>query len=73
MSTNKEVLNKGIKYLAWALPALFLGPTAIHFAFINKKQPLFPVILGIGTLVCVAAIYLIFKGIKTMMKGLFND
>jgi len=71
--TNKELLNKGIKYLAWALPALFIGPSAIHFALINKKQPLFPVILGIGIVVCIVGVALIFKGLKTMMKGLFND
>jgi len=71
--TNREVLNKGIKYLAWALPALFIGPTFIHFALINKKQPLFPVILGIGTIICITGVTLIFKGLKTIMKGLFND
>ncbi|MGG7034746.1 MAG: DUF6095 family protein [Flavobacterium sp.] len=71
--TNRELLNKGIKYLAWALPALFIGPTLIHFAFINKKQPLFPLIIGIGIVICITGVVLSFKGIKTMVKGLFND
>lgn len=71
--TNKELINKGVKYLAWALPALFIGPSAIHFSFINKKQPLFPVILGIGIILCIAGVVLIFKGLTTIVKGIFND
>ena len=71
--TNKDLLNKGIKYLAWALPALFIGPSAIHFAFINQKQPLYPVILGVGIIICIVGVVLIFKGLQTMMKALFND
>ena len=34
MATNKEMLSKGIKYLAWALPLLFIGPSLIYNAFI---------------------------------------
>ena len=71
--TNKELLHRGIKYLTWALPTLFIGPSLIHFALINKLQPLFPVILGTGFIICIAGITLIFKGLKTMMRGLFND
>lgn len=73
MATNKDVLNKGVKYLAWALPTLFVGPTLIHFAFINKLQPLYPVILGLGSLICLTAVILAFIGLKTIVKSLFND
>ncbi len=73
MATNKKILNQGIKYLAWALPALFIGPTAIHFAFINKLQPLYPVILGVGIIVSICGMYLIFKGVLTIIKSIFND
>ncbi len=73
MATNKELLSKGIKKLAWALPALFIGPTIIHFAFINKLQPTYYIILGLGIALCITGIIMIFLGIKTMMKSLFND
>lgn len=73
MSTNKDILNKGMKFLAWALPAVFIGPTLIHFAFINKLQPLFPVILGIGILVSFTGIFLIFKGIITIINSMTDN
>lgn len=73
MSTNRVLLAKAIKYFAWAVPALFIGPTIIHFAFINKMQPIYPLILGLGIIVCLIAMYLIFLGLKTIMKALFNN
>jgi hypothetical protein len=73
MATNRVLLNKGIKYFAWALPAIFIGPTVIHFGFINKLQPVFYVILGLGILICLTAMLLMFLGLKTIMRALFND
>ena len=73
MATNRLLLNKGIKYFAWAIPTLFIGPTVVHFAFINKLQPLYYLILAVGILVCITAMLLIFLGLKTIMKALFND
>jgi len=73
MSTNKELLSKGIKKLAWALPLLFIGPTLIHFAFINKLQPSYCLILGIGISACLGAVFFMFLGLKTMVRSLFND
>ncbi len=70
MPTNKDILNKGIRFLAWALPAVFFGPAVIHLAFINKLQPLYPVILGIGILVSFTGIFLIFKGIITIINSM---
>jgi len=70
MPTNKDILNKGLKFLAWALPAVFIGPTLIHFAFINKEQPLYPVILGIGIILSFSGIFLIFKGIVTIINSM---
>jgi hypothetical protein len=73
MATNRVLLNKGIKYFAWALPAIFIGPTVIHFGFINKLQPVFYLILGLGILICFTAMLLMFLGLKTIMRALFND
>jgi len=73
MATNRVLLNKGIKYFAWALPAIFIGPTIIHFGFINKLQPVFYLILGLGILICLTAMLLLFLGLKTIMRALFND
>lgn len=73
MSTNKELLSKSIKYLAWALPLLFIGPSLIYNAFMNKQNVWHYLVLGIGILTCLGAVYLMVLGLKTMMRSLFND
>jgi len=73
MATNKELLSKGIKYLAWALPLLFIGPSVIYNAFINKQNVWHYLVLAIGIIICIGSVYLIVLGLKTMMRSLFND
>jgi uncharacterized membrane protein YgdD (TMEM256/DUF423 family) len=73
MSTNKELLSKGVKYLAWALPLLFIGPSLIYNAFINKENAWHYLVLTIGIIICIGSVYLIVIGLKTMMRSLFND
>lgn len=72
MKTDKDLLNKGIRFLTIALPCLFIGPTIIHFGFINKLQPTFYLILGIGIAICITAMVLMFLGLNTIMKSLFG-
>lgn len=72
MPTNRKILTKGIVHMSWALPALFIGPAVVHFAFINKLQPLFWVVLAIGILICLTGMFLTFLGIKTIIKSLFD-
>ena len=73
MSTNKELLTKGIKYLAWALPLLFIGPSVIYNGFINKQNVWHYLVLAIGIAICIGSVYLIVLGLKTMVRSLFND
>ena len=73
MATDKLLLNKGIKYLAGALPLLFIGPAFIHNAFVNKQNIWHYLVLAIGIIFCGIGIYLAFLGLKIMVKSLFND
>ncbi|MFV7234273.1 MULTISPECIES: DUF6095 family protein [Flavobacterium] len=73
MATNKELLSKGIKYLAGALPLLFLGPAVIYNAFMNQQNVWHYLVLAIGIIACLAAMFLMYLGLKTIMKSLFND
>lgn len=72
MATDKNILVKGIKYLGGALPLLFLGPIVINNAFTNEKHPNYPYVLALGIVIAFAAIFLIYKGINTMVKSLFD-
>lgn len=71
--TNKEVLVKGLKKMALSLLCMFFGPTFIFIAFSNQEKPLFIPILIVGLIICIAAVILTFKGLKTIMNSMFNS
>ena len=70
---NKEQLAKGIKYITGAIPLMFIGPTIIYNAFMNQHTNWHYLVLGIGIIACLASMYLMFVGLKIIMKGIFND
>ena len=70
--TNKEVLYKGLKYLAGALPLSLIGPVVLFSAFKNQEHPLYWLVVSIGFLIFLCAIFLMFKGILTIVKALFD-
>lgn len=72
MATDKRILMKGIRYLSGALPLFFLGPVVIHSSFKNQKHFMFFPVLGLGIITCIIAMLLMFFGIKTIMKSLFD-
>ena len=72
MATDKNILAKGVKYLSGALPLLFLGPIIINSAFKNEKHPLYPYVLTLGIIIALVAMFLIYKGINTLVKSMFD-
>ncbi|WP_026451604.1 DUF6095 family protein [Aequorivita capsosiphonis] len=70
--TDFDLLKKGLKFMAFALPLLFLSPYLLTLSFLNKETFMFFVFLSVGIIAGAGAIYLLFKGINTIMKGLFN-
>jgi hypothetical protein len=70
--TNKAVLVRGLKIMGLTLLTLFLGPFLLHTGLSNPDKPLSLPLVIIGILVCVAAIYLGFKGIKIIMDSIFK-
>lgn len=73
MHTNKEKLLKGIKLMGGTLLLLVTAPIVLNSSFKNQDHPLFIPVLGIGIILFIAAIYFGFKGIKMLMRALFND
>lgn len=73
MATNKEILGKGVKYLFAALPLMFIGPSVMYNAFMNKKNDWHYLVLFIGCSICIAAVFIAFKGIKTITDAIFYD
>lgn len=72
MKTPPPIVNKGIRMLMWALPLFFIGPSLIYNAFQNKENGWHYLVLAIGIVFCLFAMYLAFRGIATMVNGLFE-
>jgi len=73
MHTNKEKLLKGIKFMAGTLLLVIAAPLILNSSFKNQDHPLFIPVLGVGLILFIAAIYFGFKGIRMLMKALFDD
>lgn len=69
---NKELIGKGIKYLFGALPLMFIGPSVIYNAFMNKDNNWHYLVLVVGCAICITAVFLAFKGIRTITNALFD-
>ncbi len=72
MSAKKEQLGRGIRLLFGALPLMFIGPSVIYNAFMNKHTNWHYLVLAIGCILCILAVFLAFKGIKTLTDALFD-
>lgn len=70
--TNKALLGKGLKFMAGALPLIIIGPVVLFSSFKNQDHPWFLPILIIGLLALAGAIFLLFKGIRIIMRSLFD-
>ncbi|AZQ57938.1 hypothetical protein EJ994_03645 [Maribacter sp. MJ134] len=70
--TNKDILVKGVKQLAYTVMLMFLAPIVIWQAFKNEDHPFYWPVLVVGILLAMAAIGMGFRGIKTIMNSLFG-
>ena len=62
-----------MKYMLYALPLMFIGPSVIYNAFINKDNLWHYLVLVVGIALCLLAIYFMYKGIKTLTDALFEN
>lgn len=58
--------------MLYALPLMFIGPSVIYNAWINKENVWHYVVLGFGIFICFMAVYFLFKGVKNLIDGLFE-
>ncbi len=73
MATDRKLLSKGIKYLVYAIPLIFIGPSVIYNAFMNKHTDWHYLVLAVGCIMCLGAMFMIFLGIKTITDSLFDS
>ena len=71
-SSSRGLLNKGMKYLAIALPLLFISPIIITMGFktIAKDNNYF--LLVIGCILAIFTIALVTQAFRIILKALFS-
>ncbi|WP_108868215.1 DUF6095 family protein [Aquimarina aquimarini] len=70
--TDKELLGKGVQRMAIAFIFMFISPVIIHSAFKNQDHPLYIPILIVGIIGAAFAIFMAFRGLKTIMESMFG-
>lgn len=70
--TDKELLTKGLKTMILTAFLMFVGPSLIYIALSNKDKSTYIILLVIAIIICLSAIYLGFKGLKTIMDSMFK-
>ena len=70
--TDRTLFRKGIKFLLIALPLLVLAPILITIARLNKETFMFWVIFIPGMIAFFAAMYIIYRGVNTLMQAFFS-
>lgn len=70
MGTDRDILNKGFRFLALSLPLAFIGPGLIYNAFMNRHTAWHYLVLGVGAAICLTSVFFMFKGILTVVKSL---
>lgn len=71
--TDKNLLVKGIQNMGICVVLMFLGPTILHLAFSNPDKPTHTLVLIIGILLCLGAIFFLFRGIYIIIQSLFKN
>lgn len=72
MKTDKVLLIKGVRRLAYTLALMFAGPVVLYQAFKNQDHPWYIPVLVIGAVLALAAIAMGFYSIKTLVDALFG-
>ncbi len=72
MNTDKDLLVKGLKQLAYTIILMFLAPVIIWQAFKNEGHPLYWPVLIVGLILAIAAVGMGFKGIQTIIHSMFG-
>lgn len=73
MHTDKELLVKGLRFIAFTIALMFTAPVVVYQAFKNQEHAWFLPVLIVGIILGIAAIALGFYSIKVIMDSLFGN
>jgi hypothetical protein len=70
--TNKDLMIRGLKFLAYTVALMFTAPVVLYQAFKNQDHPWFLPVLIVGGILALTAIAMGFYSIKTIVDALFG-
>jgi len=73
MRTNKDLLVKGLKFIAYTVVLMFTAPVVVYEAFKNENHPWFLPVFIVGIILGIGAIVMGFYSIKVIMDSLFGS
>ena len=72
MSTDKQLLLRGLRFIFYTIFLMFLAPVVLFQAFKNQDHPFYIPVLVVGLILAIAAIGMGFYSIKTFIDALFG-
>lgn len=72
MHTDKNLLLKGLKFIAYTIALMFSAPLVLYQAFKNEGHQWFWPVVIIGFLLAILAIGFGFYSIKLIIDAIFN-
>lgn len=72
MSTDQNLLKKGLKFIFGAIPLIIFAPVMINIGFSAIKKDDNYIFIVIGFIAAIAAIGLVINGIRVVLKSMFN-
>ena len=73
MKTDRELLAKGVKRLAYTLVLMFTAPIVLYQAFKNQEHQWYLPVLIVGGILAIAAVSMGFYAIRTLINALFSN
>lgn len=72
MSSNKDIIVKGIKFLGAALPLMLIGPVVLTIGYKALRDENY-LWISLGIILSFTAVVLAFIGVKTILNGFFDS
>lgn len=69
----KLLLKKATRRITFALAGFFISPLLMHTSFKNQDHPLFMLVLGIGFITGIVALYWGITGIRYLINFIFES
>lgn len=73
MHTDKDLLVKGIKYIAYTTALMFSAPVVLYQAIKNEEHAFFWPVAIAGCILAIAAVGMGFYSIKIIMEAIFSS